>query len=67
MFRALRHLFALPTLDSSLPAYRRMPPPSRLPEMAPEEIERVAPAPLRGRAPSRQRGLAAALPGSIRR
>ena len=67
MFRTLRHLLALPPLDTSLPAYRRMPPPSRLPEMTPDEIERVAPAPLRGRAPSRQRGLAAALSVSVRR
>jgi hypothetical protein len=67
MFRSLRHLFVLPTLDSTLPAYRRMPPPSRLPDMNPEEIERVASAPLRARAPGGQRGLAALLPGGLRR
>jgi hypothetical protein len=67
MFRFLRLVPLLPTLDSTLPAYRRMPPPSRLPEMDRDEIERVAPAPVRPRVPSAQRGLAAALPGSLRR
>jgi hypothetical protein len=67
MFRFLRLVPLLPTLDSTLPAYRRMPPPSRLPEMDRDEIERIAPAQVRPRVPSAQRGLAAAVPGSLRR
>ncbi len=67
MFRFMHRVPVLPNLDSTLPDYHRMPAPSRLPGMDTDAIGRTPAPSLRPRAPGAQRGLAAALPGALRR
>jgi hypothetical protein len=65
MLRSLRIAASASTLQLGLPSYRRMPPPSRLPEMDLEDVAALTPAASRERSKGLLRGLVAALVGAV--